>query len=156
MQGNEVKPVFQPFDASSYRVGIVVAQFNGKITESLLASAKEKLAEYHVPRKNIIVHRVAGSIEIPVVLQSFAKNGNIDCLVALGTIIRGDTPHFDYVAKIVSEGVLRVMLDHSVPIGFGILTLENEQQAKSRLSFGGSAAEAALQSAYIIKNGKNA
>lgn len=156
MQGKTARPTFQPFDASSYRVGIVVAQFNGKVSEALLASAKQKLAEYHVPDENITIHRVAGSIEIPVVLQSLAKSGNVDCLIALGAIIRGDTPHFDYVAKIAADGVLRVMLDHSVPVGFGILTLENEGQAEGRSISGAGAVEAALQSAYILKNGKNA
>lgn len=156
MQGENVRPVFQPFDASTYRVGIVVAQFNGKITELMLESAQTKLTEYHVPQKNITIHRVAGSIEIPLILQTLAKNGKVDCLIALGTIIRGETVHFDYVAKIVSEGILRVMLDHSIPVGFGILTLENEAQAESRLGFGGHAAEAALQSAYLLKHGKNA
>ncbi len=156
MQDDNAKPTFQPFDASSYRVGIVVAQFNGKITEVLLESAQQRLAEYRVPSENVTILRVAGSIEIPVVLQSLAKSGNIDCLVALGTIIRGDTPHFDYVAKIVAEGVLRVMLDQTVPVGFGILTLENKKQAEGRTSSGAGAVEAALQSAYILKNGKNA
>lgn len=156
MQGKNVQPTFQPFDASSYRVGIVVAQFNGKITNALLESAQQKLAQYRVPDENITIHYVAGSIEIPLILQTLAKSGNVDCLVALGTIIRGETVHFDYVAKIVSEGILRVMLDHAVPIGFGILTLENETQAEGRLTFGGNAAEAALQSAYLLKHGKNA
>lgn len=156
MQGGSAHPTFQPFDASSYRVGIVVAQFNGKITNALLESAKQKLADYHVPDENITIHRVAGSIEIPLMLQSLAKKENVDCLVALGTIIRGETPHFDYVAKIVSEGILRIMLDHSVPVGFGILTLENEAQAESRLGFGGHAVEAALQGSYLLKHGKNA
>ncbi len=156
MQGNNVRPTFQPFDASSYRVGIVVAQFNGKITGALLASARQKLADYRVPDANITVHRVAGSVEIPLILQTLAKSGNVDCLVALGTIIRGETAHFEYVAKIVSEGVLRVTLDHSIPIGFGILTLENAAQAESRLDFGGHAVEAALQSAEILKHDKNA
>lgn len=156
VQRDDVKPIFQPFDASSYRVGIVVAQFNGTITEPMLKSAQAKLAEYHVPQENITVLRAAGCIEIPVVLQSLAKSGKVDCLVALGAIVRGDTVHFEYVAKMVSEGILRVMLDHAVPVGFGILTLENEEQAQTRLNSGAGAVEAALQSAYILKNGKNA
>lgn len=156
MQNENLRPTFQPFDASSYRVGIVVAQFNGTITEALLASAMQKLAEYRVANKNIIVRRVAGCVEIPLILQKLAHGGNTDCLVAFGAIIRGETPHFDYVAKIVSEGILRVMLDHSIPVGFGVLTLENEAQAEGRFGSGAGAVEAALQSAYILKNGKNA
>lgn len=152
MQENVVKAQFEKFDAKKYRVGIVVAQFNKDVTEELLQSAEAKLKEYGVPMNKIRIHRVAGGVEIPVVLAALAKTKKFDCLVALGTVIRGDTPHFEYVCKVVSEGVLRVMLDYTIPVGFGVLTLENKEQAMKRFHVGGEAVEAALQSARIIKS----
>jgi 6,7-dimethyl-8-ribityllumazine synthase len=141
---------FELFDASKYKVGVVVAQFNSGITEQLLASALQMLEKYGVAQKNIIVKHVAGSVEIPVVLNAMAKTKKFNCLVALGTVIRGDTSHYDYVCKIVSDGVLRVMLDYTLPVGFGILTTENEAQAQARVGSGGGAVEAALHAAKEI------
>ncbi len=143
------KKEFERFDASSYRIGIVVGMFNDEITNQLLESAKEMCATYSIPKENISIYHVAGCVEIPVILKALALK-KYDCLVALGAIIRGDTPHFDYVAKIVSEGVLRVMMDYTIPIGFGILTCENIEQARIRIHTGGGAAEATLQSAKIL------
>ncbi len=146
-----LKANFKSFDAKKYRVGIVVAQFNRDVTEGLLKSVEKKLAEYRVPKKNITICPVAGSVEMPVVLKAFAETGKYDCLVALGAVIRGDTAHFDYVCKIVSEGILRVMMDYGVPVGFGVLTMENKEQALVRFHVGGEAVEAALQTARTIK-----
>jgi 6,7-dimethyl-8-ribityllumazine synthase len=143
------KKEFEVFNASAYRIGIVVGMFNDEITEKLLESAKEMCVQYSIPEENISVYRVAGCVEIPVILKNLAEK-KYDCLVALGVIIRGDTPHFEYVAKIVSEGVLRVMMDYGIPVGFGILTCENIEQARIRIHTGGGAVEAALQSAKII------
>lgn len=146
------KGKFKIFDASGYQVGIVVAQFNHNITEQMLKQAVKKLKKYGVNQENISIHRVAGSVEIPLILKKLATSQKYDCLVALGAVIRGETAHFEYVAKIVSEGVLRVMLDYQVSIGFGILTTENHEQAQARIHVGAEAAEAALQSAKIINS----
>ena len=145
------KAEFTVFDAKKYRVGIVAAQFNKDVTDELLKSAEENLREYGVPVNKISVHRVAGSVEIPVVLKALAETKKYDCLVALGAVIRGDTPHFDYVCKMVSEGVLRVMMDYGLPVGFGVLTTENKDQALARLQVGGEAAKAAVQTAKAVK-----
>jgi 6,7-dimethyl-8-ribityllumazine synthase len=155
MSQNVSKASFKKFNASDRRVGIVAALFNQDIVEGLLASALEKLSDYGVRGENTRVIRVAGSVEIPVVLAAMAKSGKFDCLVALGAVIRGATPHFDYVAKIASEGCLRVMLDYGVPVGFGVLTCEDREQAAERLHVGGEAVEAALQAAYAIKELRN-
>jgi 6,7-dimethyl-8-ribityllumazine synthase len=145
------KKEFELFDASSYKIGIVVGMFNDEITSKLLQSAKEMCTRYSISEENISVYHVAGCVEIPAILKALAqKEEKYDCLVALGAIIRGDTPHFDYVAKIISEGVLRVTLDHTIPIGFGVLTCENIEQAQVRTHTGGAAVEAALQSAKIL------
>lgn len=148
------KANFKKFNAGQYKVGLVVAQFNRSITEGLEVKAKEMLNSYFVPEANVQVYRVAGSVEIPVVLNSLAKSNKFDCLVALGAVIKGETPHFDYVSKIVSEGVLRVMLDYNLPVGFGVLTTNNYEQAQARLNVGGEAVEAALQTAQILKMAK--
>lgn len=142
---------FKKFNARKYRVGLVVAQFNRDITDALLDGAIKMIRAYKIPDKNIVVKKVAGSIEIPLILQMLAKQKKFDCLVAIGAIIRGETPHFDYVAKIVSEGILEVMLDYDIPVGFGVLTLSSIAQAKARFGSGASAAEAALQSAKLLK-----
>ena len=139
------------FDASQYRLGIVVTQFNYDITEKLLKSALVSAQKYHVPQANISIFRVAGSIEIPLFLKKLGESKKYDCLVALGAIIRGETAHFDYVAKIVSEGVLRIMLDLGIPVGFGILTCDNLKQAEIRVDSGARAIEAALQNAKLMK-----
>lgn len=145
------KAQFSIFNASSYHVGIVVAQFNRDITEGLLDSALQMLAKYDVPKEHILTFRVAGSIEIPSILKNLAESQKYQCLVALGVVIRGETPHFDYVCKIVSEGILRVMLDYGISVGFGILTTNDHEQAAKRLHVGGEAAEAALQNSKLIK-----
>lgn len=142
----------KPFDASRYRVGIVVAQFNADITEKLLASALSEAKKFKVPAKNISVYRVAGSVEIPVVLKALSETKKYDALVALGVIIRGETDHYDYVAKIVTEGIIEVMIDDEpMPVGFGILTCENVKQAQARVGSGAGALAAALQTAKTIK-----
>ena len=142
---------FKKFSAQHFKVGLVVTQFNANISAKLLASAKNMLALYKVPSKNITIVTVAGCVEIPVVLQALASAKTYSCLVALGSVIRGATTHYDYVCKIISEGVLRVMLDHTIPVGFGILTVENNQQALERSSLGGAAVAAALESARKIQ-----
>ncbi|MBI2443981.1 MAG: 6,7-dimethyl-8-ribityllumazine synthase [Candidatus Magasanikbacteria bacterium] len=144
------RPKFKLFKASEYRVGIAVAQFNRAITRRLLAGARACLLRYGVPARQITVAEVAGSIELPVALQALAETGRYNCLVALGAIIRGATPHFDYVGKIASEGILRVMLDYHLPVGFGVLTCDTLAQARARVGAGEQATEAALQSARLL------
>lgn len=140
------------FNANNYRIGIVLAQFNSDITEVLLEDAFKMAEVYKIPNQKIEVFRVAGCVEISIILQSLAKTRQYNCLLALGAIIRGETPHFDYVAKIVSEGINRIMLDFQIPIGFGVLTTNNLQQAKKRINVGGAALEAALRNAKLLEN----
>lgn len=146
------KGSLEVFDASSYRVGVVVSEFNADITKRLLQNCLAGLKKYGVEDKNIKIVRVAGAVEIPLILQALAQRKKYDCLVALGAVIRGDTPHFEYVCKIVAEGVLRVSLDHSVPVGFGVLTCNTKKQALARLKSAYGWAQAALHSAHIIKS----
>ncbi|KKS43850.1 6,7-dimethyl-8-ribityllumazine synthase [Candidatus Nomurabacteria bacterium RIFCSPLOWO2_02_FULL_42_17] len=146
MQINKKLP---KFDARLMKVGLVVARFNSEITEKLLASALRALKEYKVLDKNIAIVSVAGSMELPYALQKMVKIRHFNALIALGCIIRGDTPHFDYVAKTAQEGALRVSLDHDIPIGFGVLTVNTPAQARKRLHVGGEATVAALDLARL-------
>ena len=144
----ENKPKLE-LDGTGKKVGIVVSRFNREITQGLLLSAQKFLADVHVAEQDIKVMSVPGAVELPVALQKLAESGKFDFLVALGCIIRGETPHFDYVAKMAQEGALRVMLDYKIPVGFGVLTVENSEQAKVRFHIGGEAAAAALEFALI-------
>ncbi len=143
--------VFEKFDALGWKVGIVVAGFNLDITEKLLESAQECLVDYKITIENTTVEYVAGCVEIPLILKKMSETGEYKALVALGAIIRGDTAHFDFVAKAVTEGVMRVQLDCGIPVGFGVLTIENKEQAQVRLRSGYGATEASLQSAKILE-----
>ncbi len=142
---------FEKFNASTYRVAVVASQFNRDIIENLLKDALKMLNVYNIPSDLVEIYRVAGCVEIPVILAGLARRKQYDCLVAIGAIVRGETPHFDYVAKIVSEGILKVMVDFGIPVGFGILTADNFKQARARTSAGGAAAEAALHNAKLLK-----
>lgn len=131
------------------RVGIAVARFNQDVTEELAAAAKERLKECQVAEKNVTIVSVAGCMEIPFALQKLASTKRFDCLVALGCIVRGETAHFDYVCKTAQEGVLRVSLDYSIPIGFGIITANSLEQAEVRGYLGSEAVSAALELALL-------
>lgn len=145
---NVKQGTFEPFEASAWRVAVVVAQFNRAITDALLESALATAKKYGL--SDVEVYKVAGCVEIPAVLAVLKETKKYACLVALGAIIQGETPHFDYVAKIVSEGVLETMKD-GLPVGFGVLTCNNVEQATARVHVGGEAMEAALQSARVIE-----
>jgi 6,7-dimethyl-8-ribityllumazine synthase len=149
---NSQRAEFPIFVATTYHVALVISRFNRDLTESLEQSALAMLASYRVPKKNIQIFQVAGAVEIPVLLNKLAQTQKYDALVALGAIIKGGTPHFDYVAKLATEGILRVALDHNLPIGFGILTTNNLRQARARLNAGGEAVAAALHSARLVRS----
>ena len=138
------------FDASGWRIGIVVAQFNQSITDQLYKSAIKRAEDYGLDANNIDVIKVAGSVELPVALQYMAQTGQYQALLAVGCVIRGETPHFDYVCQFATQGILRVQLDYKIPIGFGVLTCENEAQAKSRAKLGGEHLDAAMQLAHVM------
>ena len=132
-------------DGDALRIGIVVSRFNERITEQLLQSATQALTDSKVKAANIKLVSVAGAMEIPFALQELARRKKYHCLIALGCVIRGETPHFEYVCKTAQEGVLRVSLDHSVPIGFGVMTVNTMKQARARVHLGYEAATAALE-----------
>jgi 6,7-dimethyl-8-ribityllumazine synthase len=140
--------VTELFDASSWRIGVVVAKFNSGITEKLLTSALTRAKDYHIEQIDTV--NVAGSIEIPLILDHMAKSGKYKALLAVGCVVQGETPHFDYVCKFVTEGILRVQLDRSMPIGFGVLTCRDMAQAEARSGLGGEHLDAVLQQARVL------
>lgn len=147
----EGKKTLDIFDASDYSVGLVCAAFNSPLIDQMKTSALEKLKEYNVKEENINVYTVAGSVEIPVALQSLAQKKKHDCYVAIGAVVKGETDHYEHVCRLVSDGVMRVMLDNTVSIGFAVLTTQNQQLAEERVNIGGDAVEAALHNAKLIK-----
>ncbi|GBE12126.1 6,7-dimethyl-8-ribityllumazine synthase [bacterium BMS3Bbin14] len=114
------------------KLGIVVARFNSFIAEKLLEGALDSLVRSGVNDDDIDVARVPGAFEIPLVAQKMARSGRYDAVIVLGAVIRGATPHFDYVAGEVAKGTAQVMLDAGVPVLFGVLTTESIEQAIER------------------------
>jgi 6,7-dimethyl-8-ribityllumazine synthase len=114
------------------KLGIVVARFNSFISEKLLEGAIDSLVRSGVKDKDIDVARVPGAFEIPLVTQKMARSGKYDAVICLGVVIRGATPHFDFVAGEVAKGTAQVMLDTGVPVLFGVLTTETIEQAIER------------------------
>ena len=123
-------------DGAGLRIAVVVARFNAFITERLLAGALAQLAVSGVDDANVTVIRVPGAFEVPLAARELAAAGNVDAIVCLGAVIRGDTPHFDFVAQAATDGTGRVMLDFAVPIAFGVLTTNTVEQAIERSNEG--------------------
>ena len=142
-------------DAPGVRVGLVAARFNGSIVERLLEGARRFLVEHGVREEDLLVVRVPGAWEIPPALDALAATGRVDALVALGVVIRGETPHFDYICNECAAGCARVTAQTAIPVGFGVLTCNDAEQAAARAggkagNKGEEAAEAALEMANLL------
>jgi len=133
-------------DASGLRFAVVVARFNQLIGAKLLEGCHEELLRRGADAGQIHVAWVPGAFEIPLAARALAGSGRYDALVALGVVIRGGTPHFDYVCRGVADGVREVMRDTAVPVAFGVLTCDDVEQALARAGgeHGNKGAEAAL------------
>jgi 6,7-dimethyl-8-ribityllumazine synthase len=118
--------------ASGKRFGIVASRFNELITKKLLEGAIDCLVRHSAQSEQITIVWVPGAFELPVVAKKMAKSGNYDAIIVLGAVIRGNTPHFDYVAAEVSKGVASVGLDNELPVIFGVLTTDTIEQAVER------------------------
>ncbi|MEO0246562.1 MAG: 6,7-dimethyl-8-ribityllumazine synthase [candidate division WOR-3 bacterium] len=114
------------------KVGIVVSRFNEFVTERLVKEAVEELIQHGVSEKDIDIYKVPGSFEIPIVLKKLMEKKSHDGYLALGAVIRGETPHFEYVAGEVTRGIGRLMLDYGLPIIFGIITADTMDDAIER------------------------
>jgi len=140
------------FAPQTAKYGILVARFNGFIVESLLAGAVDALKRHGVSDEQIEVVRVPGAYELPVVAQAMAIKGGYDSIIALGAVIRGSTPHFDYVAGEAAKGLSAVGLDNALPVIFGVLTTDSIEQAIERAGTkaGNKGAEAALTAIEMV------
>jgi 6,7-dimethyl-8-ribityllumazine synthase len=114
------------------RIGIVCSRFNEYVVNALLNGAFRGLESRGVPERNVTVVWVPGAYEIPLMANTMAASGRYDGLVTLGAVIRGETSHFEYVAGPCAEGIMRVQIDTGIPVGFGVLTVENVEQANDR------------------------
>ena len=152
---NQTQRMFKGL-AAKLRVAIVVSKFNDPITAKLLEGAEQCLRDHGVLEKNRTVVFCPGAFELPQVANRLADQKKWDAIVCLGAVIRGDTPHFEYVAAETARGIQEVALRHSVPVVFGVLTTDTEQQAVERVGGaqghkGWDAALTALEMAALFK-----
>jgi 6,7-dimethyl-8-ribityllumazine synthase len=138
------------------KIGVVVARFNEFITGKLLSGAKDALLRHGVTAENRDVAWVPGSFEIPLVAQKLAQSKKYDAVVCLGTVIRGATPHFEYIAAEVSKGIAKIALDTGTPVIFGVITADTLEQAIERAGTksgnkGFDAAVSAIEMANLMK-----
>lgn len=145
--------------AAGLRFGIVAAKFNQQVTSKLLHACTDTLEGCGVAAKDIQVVRVPGAFEIPLVARRLAQSNRFDAVICLGVVIRGDTPHFEYICSEVSRGIGQAALDTDVPIIFGVLTTETVEQAETRadpegFNRGGAAAKAAIEMVMVMRQVK--
>ncbi|PIE82999.1 MAG: 6,7-dimethyl-8-ribityllumazine synthase [Candidatus Contendobacter odensis] len=139
------------------RLALVAARFNGFIVQNLIAGATDTLCRHGIPKTNIDLIWTPGSFELPLAAQRLAASERYDGLVALGAIIRGGTPHFDYVAGECTKGLASVSLKYSIPVGFGVLTVDTIEQAVERAGTkagnkGSEAAIAVLEMVNLLRH----
>ena len=147
-------PTSQPYDASGLKLAVVAASWHTQVMDGLVAGAERACAAYGISEPEVI--RVPGTFELPVVAAALARAG-YDAVVALGVVIRGGTPHFEYVCSAATDGLNQVSVDHAIPVGFGVLTCDTEAQALDRAGLEGSsedkgweATAAALDTARVV------
>ncbi|MGB7159711.1 MAG: 6,7-dimethyl-8-ribityllumazine synthase [Tepidisphaeraceae bacterium] len=149
-------PAFIPSDVpADAKVAIVAARFNARIVDELLAGCLRRLGALGINESRIAVHRVPGAFELPVAAKVLAQTRKFSAVICLGCVVRGDTPHFDYVAGEAARGIQRVAIDESLPVIFGVLTTNTDEQARARAGgshshAGENAAEAALEMIAMI------
>jgi 6,7-dimethyl-8-ribityllumazine synthase len=144
-------------DGRGVRVALACGRFNGDLTEQLRVRCRERLVELGVIDTDVVEVWAPGAFELPLVAKALAATGCHDAVVTLGAVVRGDTPHFEFVAGECAAGVSRVALETGVPVVFGVLTTENMQQATERADphgqdKGGEFAEAAVEMACLLRN----
>lgn len=138
-------------------VAVIVSRFNELISGRLLEGAKDALLRHGVKHNSIEIYWVPGAWEIPLIAKEIALSGRYDAIITLGAVIRGDTPHFDYVSAEMSKGIAQIGLEHRIPIAFGVLTCDTLEQALLRAgSKGGNkgfdCAVSAIEMADLVKN----
>jgi 6,7-dimethyl-8-ribityllumazine synthase len=131
-------------------VGVVVSRFNGGVTNRMLQRALDELVELGVSQDAITVVPVPGAFELPLAAMALAKTRRYACIVALGAVVRGETPHFDYVAAEAASGLQLAGIETGVPVAFGVLTVENVDQAEARIGRAADAVRSALEMADLF------
>ncbi len=142
--------------AQGFRFGLVASRFNDFVVEKLISGAMDYLLRHGAEREDLTLVRIPGAFEMPVVVKKMVQSGTYDGVICLGAVIRGSTPHFDYVASEVSKGLASVALESVVPVGFGILTTDTLEQAIERAGSkagnkGAEAAQAALETVQVLQ-----
>lgn len=137
------------------RIGMVVSRYNELITRRLMDGAREACLEAGTPEAELEVNWVDGAFDIPAIASAMAQSGRYAALVALGAVIRGDTPHFEYVASECARGLMRISIRHALPVAFGVLTVDTMEQALERAggaagNKGREAAQAAIRAADVL------
>jgi len=148
----KIAEITPDLNGAGLRVGIVMSRFNQYVCEGLLSAATTELLNRGVAHDAIQIATVPGALEIPLVLQTMARSGRFDALIALGAVIRGETYHFELVSNEQGAGITRVTLDESIPIANGVLTTEDDNQAEFRMHQKGTeAAQAVIEMANLQK-----
>lgn len=155
-----VKTISGKLDAKDKKFGIVVSRFNELISKQLLDGAKDCLIRHNCKENDITITQVPGSLEIPLLAKIMAESSKFDALICLGAIIRGDTPHFDYIASETSKGISKISLEFSLPVIFGIITADTLEQALERAGTkagnkGWDAALSAVELVNLLEQFKN-
>ena len=147
-----VRTIEGDLQGQGVKVAIVVSRFNSFITDRLVEGAMDALRRHGVQEKDITLVKVPGSFELPLAVRR-ASAGKVDAVIALGALIRGGTPHFDYLSAEVTKGIAQVMLDSGVPVSFGVLTTDTVEQAIERAGTkaGNKGFEAALSAIEMAK-----
>ncbi|MDV7213801.1 6,7-dimethyl-8-ribityllumazine synthase [Azotobacter beijerinckii] len=147
-----LKTIEGTFTATKGRYALVVGRFNSFVVESLVQGAIDTLVRHGVEQSELTIVRVPGAFEIPLVAQKVAQRGEFDAIIALGAVIRGGTPHFEYVAGECTKGLAQVSLQFGVPVAFGVLTVDSIEQAieRSGTKAGNKGAEAALSALEMV------
>lgn len=150
-----IKTIEGQMDAKGLRIALAVARFNNFVVDRLLEGALDYLLRHGAEREKLLIARAPGAFELPLLCQKLAGSGQYDGLVALGAVIRGGTPHFDYVCAEAVKGLAQVSLASGLPVGLGLLTTDNLEQAVERAGAkagnkGVEAAAAMLESARVL------
>lgn len=148
-----VRELTGPLEGGGLRFGVVVSRFNRSVTGSLLAGALEALAAHGVADDDVLVAHVPGAFEIPYAAKRMAHSGQYDALICLGAVVRGETPHFDYICAEVTRAIGRIMDAHRLPIAFGVLTTDTIEQALARAGegHGNKGYEAAVTAIEMVR-----
>ena len=149
---HDIREIEPDLDGTALRVGIAMSRFSPEIGEGLLSGCLDELQRLGVKSENILLVTVPGALELPLALQRLTQSANVDALVALGCVIRGETYHFEIVSNESARGISDVQLTTGIPIANAVLTTENDDQALARMvEKGGDAARAAIEMANLQK-----